>query len=395
MRVKTLVAALTLCATIGACDRGSDGPGLRLDVEGRAEVTGGGERPEVVEGRHTLQVGQKAKLVSGTAVVDLGGEAKVELRPGSELEAREADGGPGPGVRPAFVAGDFLVTAGSERVAVDASGATVRVLRGSAKVSRGLSLLTAVYQGSADVETGGRAITVPALRQVAVPAVGLVPGSASPLEPSPSDPWDLRFLAEAIELSEQLLARSRGFTGQLQGADGRSPAFFRQLLPGLATEPAFDVPAFNPQRPPGENLVGAAIAVEGRLGTFPERLANVFGFRDQGASWGLVALDQQVERLPLLEEVDGAIGRRAIVSPPPTAPPAPPPQVNAPTTPRTVPPRRTATATTTTTVAPPAPSTTPTTLPPGSTVNTGVPAVDETVNSVVDALSGLLRGLGR
>ncbi|HEX2118418.1 MAG TPA: hypothetical protein VHF91_04485, partial [Acidimicrobiales bacterium] len=35
----------------------------------------------------------------------------------------------------------------------------------------------------------------------------------------------------------------------------------------------------------------------------------MFAFRDQGASWGLVALDQGVTRVPLLEAVEEAVSR--------------------------------------------------------------------------------------
>ena len=74
-------------------------------------------------------------------------------------------------------------------------------------------------------------------------------------------------------------------------------------------EPAFSDASLDPQRSPWETLVGVAIAVEGKQTSFPERYAAVFTFRDEGASWGLVAADQRVTRSPLLRELDLAIGR--------------------------------------------------------------------------------------
>ena len=58
-----------------------------------------------------------------------------------------------------------------------------------------------------------------------------------------------------------------------------------------------------------DTLVGAAITLEGTRGTFAERWAAVFTFRDEGAEWGLVAMDQGVARVPLLNAIDAAISR--------------------------------------------------------------------------------------
>jgi hypothetical protein len=221
------------------------------------------------------------------------------------------------------------------------------------------------------------------------------------LEYVPSDDWDQRYLSDAIDLSNQLAARSDGFTAQLGATEGRSVNYFRDLVPALAAEPAFVASMVNPSRPPGETLVGAAIILEGKQGTFAERWGAVFGFRDQGAPWGLVALDQGVSRVGVLAVIEGAISRgpTSFAAGPPTRTPsslAPPSIGGSPattvaprTTPTTVRPR--AGATTTTTVAAAGATTTTTLARP---LNTGAPLVDETVNSLVNTLTGLLNSLG-
>jgi hypothetical protein len=79
------------------------------------------------------------------------------------------------------------------------------------------------------------------------------------------------------------------------------------VLPGLSDEPEFTVNLLAPGRPAGETLVGAALADLGDRGTFGERWRSVFGFRDAGAAWGLVALDQGVDRAPLLGAITQAV----------------------------------------------------------------------------------------
>src|SRR5207253_2242469 len=99
--------------------------------------------------------------------------------------------------------------------------------------------------------------------------------------------------------------------------------FYRRLLPDLAKQP-FDASLLDPNRMPGETLVGAAITLGGTRGDFRNRWESVFGFHDEGAPWGLVALAQGVDRTPLLATVDAAIGRVPGLAAQP-APPAPSP----------------------------------------------------------------------
>lgn len=388
---------------VAGCRRSSSSTAARLVVSGRADVIHPGEgRVEVTRSRN-LRVGDQVRVGEGTAQVRLPDDRNLELRLGSELELQAA--GSSTRTAPALTAGDALVTSRAKPVVLATTSGQVTV-SGAARVSRGVALLVAVYQGSSVLAADGRSIAVPALRQVAVPAVGTFPTRLSPLEYSAADPWDQRYLSDAIELGNQLTARSQGFSAQLAPTEGRTAAYFRALFPRLAAEPAFDAPLVNPTRAPGETLVGASITLEGTRGSFTQRWAAVFGFHDEGAPWGLVALDQGVRRVPLLETIEGAIGRgpATFAQPPPgTGPSSLPPPAGSGSTVPTTPARPTTTTTTTVRGRPGGSTATTTTVPasgppttvPSGPLNTGSPLIDDTVNSLVDTLTGLLHSLGQ
>ena len=387
-RRAVLAVVITMVSAIFAGCSGSAGePVARLSVDGLAEVSRQDENASNVEGNRSLRVGDRVLVREGTAMVRLGGDRQLELRKGSSIELVA---GPGESsVRTELLGGSVLATAGNQPVTVTSDGSELLVT-GTARVSRTLSLLVATYRGSTEITSGGRTMSVPAFRQVNVAAAGLLPNRPSPVEYVASDAWDQRLLSDAVNLGAQLGAKSRGFSSQPGAGDGRTPGYFRQLLPALAAQPEFDT-LLDASRPAGETLVGAAIVLESRRGTFADRWSGVFGFRGDGADWGFVAGDQGVDGSAVLNAVDAAIGRAPAplfaggTVPPTTRPPQqrpPPPR----TTPTTAPPRAPATATT---VAPPALPP----VPPGG-LNTGLPIVDETVTSLVDTLGGLLRGLG-
>lgn len=385
-RSAALVAVLAILVTVPAACSGSDEKAdARLSVQGVAEVNARGEGPSRVDGDRSLRAGDRVRVLAGTATVLLGGERQLELREGTTIELA---GEPQEPVRPELVGGPLLVTTAGQPVTVTSAGTEILVT-GATRVSRTPDLVVATYRGSTEVTADGRTMSVPAFRQTTVPVGGPSPDRPSPIEYLAADAWDQRLLGEAVDLGAQLLAKSRGFTSQSASGQNRTAADFRRLLPGLDAEPAFYT-LFDPARPAGETLVGASVALESRKGTFADRWANVFGFRGEGADWGFVAFDQGVDRSAVLRLIDGAIGRAptpvfagGTIPPTPRAPaptttprgrPSPPPTSRPPVS----------TATTLPSSAPP------TTQPP---LNTGTP-VDETVNSLLDALNGLLRGLG-
>jgi len=375
-----------MVAVATAACGGDDPTAARLRVTGVAEVSRPGEAGREVRDSRALRIGDRVRVREGTAEVRLAGNRRLELREGSVIELAA---GPGESVRPELAGGSLLVTVDGQPVTVTSSGTEVLVT-GSARLSRTLGLVVATYRRSTEVTSAGRGLSVPAYRQVNLPAAGLLPNRPSPLEYVATDPWDRRLLGEAMDLGAQLTAKSRGFTAQPGSGAERSAASFRRLLPELADEPALDG-LLDPARPAGETLVGAAIVLESRKGSFQERWASVFGFRGEGADWGLVAANHEVDGSAVLSAVDAAINRApapvfAGGTVPPTTtragPPRPTGRVRTPT------PASPSVSPTSTTIAPPPPP------PSGGAVNTGLPIVDQTVGSLVETLGGLLRGLG-
>jgi hypothetical protein len=277
-------------------------------------------------------------------------------------------------------AGDVLASSDDE-VAISVDETRVRVVAGSARASRDSGVEVAAYDADVEIDSAGQQRTVPALREMSVPALGRPPGAAQPFEYDASDPWDRRFLGEAIDLGQRLEALAAGYTQNLPALTLVDAAFFRQVLPGLADDPEFTDAILDPDQAVGETLIGAAIVDLGERGTFLERWQAVFEFRAAGAAWGLVALDQGVDRTPLLGSVTGAVdssplaiggGRSTTTTRPPSG-----------TTPTTA---------VTTTTTPPSSATTSTTLPsPGEPEPGGL--LSPVVDPVTDLLAGLVNGL--
>lgn len=384
IRWATLLAlpVVLVAAVVAALVHEDPAPGpaqARLEVDGRAVVTGPDGVDRVVTGEAVAAFGDRVVVADGTAVLTLGSGARYELRRrggvGSEVVVDR---------RPVLVAGDALV-GGAPRASVRVGPATV-VARGPVKVDAE-GEVASVYAGVASVDGMGEGSDVHGLRRLA-----LTPGArVEPVVFDGTDPWDRRFLGEAIAFGEQLEALARGYTRDLPPGAGRTEGFFRTVLPALAAERDFGADLLDPARPPGETLVGASIAVQGRRGSFRERWEQVFSFRAAGAAWGLVALDQRVSSAPVLETIEVAIAapRRAPArsdrAPTPTPAPA---RTPAPTTTRPVP----VPPPTSTTVPPVAP---PPSVPPEPEPEPGLlsPVLDP-VSELVEGLLGALLGGG-
>lgn len=317
MRRLAVAAGLVVLATGSSCRGHSLGRDeARLVISDKAQVERAGKPGwHSATGRVTLRTGDRVRVPAGSARLELAMDRTIELRKGSQMELR---------AQPVLLAGDALVDARSAPASIAAGGTDIRV-SGTSRLTRNPALVAASYVGSLELNSAGRGLRVPALRQAVVTAAGLIPDRPIPLAYDPADSWDRRLLGDAIDLGGELLARSRGLTAQLPPGEGRTTGFYRQLLPALAAERGFDQPLLDENRTPGETLVGAAIATEGRGAPFAVRWADVFAFRDQGAAWGVVALDQQVARDPLLPSLDVALGlatqslQAAAAAPPPSS----------------------------------------------------------------------------
>lgn len=382
------VLALAACSTGGGGSKGS------LTVSGQAEVASSGADWRPVTGTVKVGAGQQVRVLDGTAALTLGDNRLVTLRKGAQLQLVAPAGSGDP--RPTLVSGDALAEAGGTPLTINAGDTDVAVTGGAARVSRGLTVDVGAYTGSATLSSAGKQLVVPALHQASVPAVGLLPSRPAPLTYTAGDAWDERFLGDAIQLGDELAARSRGFTAQLREGEAESSAFYRDLIPALAGQA--DVDSSLPSaggRTPGETLVGLAITAEGTRGSFADRLHEVFDFHDEGAAWGVVALDQGVTRVKVLGAVDDAIGRGpSLAAEAPVAVTAAPSRSSrSASAAAPVSPSSSASSSAAAPVAPtPASSSKEENTGP---LRTGIPLLDGTVNNLVDVLSGLLGALGR
>lgn len=347
----TVVVVILLAGIVAVVIHSEDGPGpaqASLEVDGRSVVTAADGTTETVTGRVTVSFGDVVAVEEGTAVLELAAGQRYELRAGavdSEVEV---------GAPPILLAGDALVSAGfPARMTYETTTVSAQ---GALKLVAGVPSAVA-YAGRARISGAGPLDQVMGLRQVV-----LTPSATpEPLVYDATDAWDRRFLGAAIAFGERLEAIARGYTGDLQSGDNRSVNFFESIIPALAAEREFTEDLLDPQRPAGETLIGAAIAVQGRIGTFRERWEAIFAFREAGAAWGLVALDQGVSSAPVLDTIELAIAESPLA-------PVPPPQTTAPPTTPTQPPitapAPTDTTTTTTTAPPTAPPPPPPEQPP-------------------------------
>ena len=314
-----LVALLAVVVTLAAagCSDSKVRAGevsVIVDPGSRVLLAERGEGLRLAEGRRTLHRGAQVKVLTGSASVTLDDGARLEVRKGSEVAL---------GAPIALVAQDLLVTSGSRPVKVSAAGSQVTV-DGVAQVSRDLAVSASTYRGTATLRSAARSLTIPALREAAVPSLGVLQIEPDAIDYDSADAWDRRFLGAAIDLGDELEAKSEGFTRSLDPGEGRTPGFYRVLLPELEREPAFGEELLSPGLEPGDALIGATIAVSGKIGSFASRWAGVFAFRDKGARWGLVALDQQVNDIQgLVNSVDAAIGRQSFAFAPTPGPSAP------------------------------------------------------------------------
>ena len=378
------VAALVAVGPIAACtDDDPDEGEAVLEVDGTATIArqDGGE-DTVTDDEAGVATGDTVTLDEGTGRLDLAGDTVLELRAGDD-EGQDTVVVMGP--VPVLEAGDLLVTA-PDGLEVSAAETRLAIEGGSARLRHTADVEAAAYDTSVQLDSAGQERTVPALREIQIPALGLPPEAPRPLRYDPSDAWDRRFLAEAIDLGERLEALAAGYTQNVDDDEARTPTFYKEVLPGLTDEVEFTIDLLDRDRPPGETLVGAAITDLGKRGTFAQRWASVFTFRDEGAAWGLVALDQGVDRGPLLGAVTDAVDSS--------------PLALGPTNPSRRPGRGSTTATSS--VPPTSAPSTPTTRP--SSPTTTVPPDDEEedglltplrplLDPVGDLLAGLLDGL--
>lgn len=392
MRRIVLVVAALVVLSLTACSDDGPGPGeARLQLDGEAAIERADGDREVVTGSSDLRDGDRVSIIEGRGELLLPGGTRLELRDGVGDAAATSVV---VGEVPVLEAGELLVAA-PESIVVAVDGTDVTVVEGVARLQRDFGMAVASYDAAVSLDSAGVARDVPALRQMAVPALGRPPQLPRPLAVDESDPWDRRLLGAAIELGNQLDTLATGLTDNLPEGGGRTPGFFRLVLPGLDDEADFTADLLDLDRAPSETLIGAAITDLGQRGQFLSRWNEVFEFRDAGAAWGIVALDQAVRSAPLVGTVEEALSAAladatfalppgstpATPAPPPTTAPADPldPPVGEPPSSGTPPP--------TTAPPPPPPTTTPEPEP------LAPPLLDPLVEPVTGLLGDLVEGL--
>lgn len=374
VRVVAVCLAMVV-ALLPACSDSVDSDEARLTVSGIVTLTppDGGER--TIDRGQTVDFGDVINVVEGTASIELANGDRYELRAGRDgaRSTRFEVGEP-----PRLLAGEVLISDSFPAVAL--VGDTTITARGPTRIHAEVPSVTS-FAGETQIGGVANVTQVQGLRTVVLEA----DATQRPLQIDIADPWDRRYLEDVYAFGQRLEALSLGYTADLQSNTEATAAFFSSVLPELGRESEFTDDLLTPGRPAGETLVGAAIVLTGQDGTFRERWVSVFAFRDQGASWGLVAADNGVRSAPVADSIEVAVGASPLSGDPPvsttttTAPDEPDVPVDTPES--TVPP----------TTAPP------TTIPPTSPPTTE-PEPDGVLGGVLtpvgDLLDGILEALG-
>jgi hypothetical protein len=246
-------------------------------------------------------------------------------------------------------------------------------VNGIARVRQGLSLEIEVYRGGALVRTATQTLGVPRLRRAIVAGRG-GPASVSiaPLILSATDQWDRKFLGEALELDAALSARSRGLTMQIAGGG-------LDLMDQIIARTGWTKLTPLPDQPIGELLVAAELARAANLDD--DAMADALQLRADGASWGLIALEQGVHSLPpSIEGLDRVVV--PTIAPDVVVPLAPETKTSPAPTPTTTPTLKTRITVPTVKAQPPV------TVPPEPTPSNPVSGLVDTVDNLVGGLLG-------
>jgi hypothetical protein len=267
LRRGLLVAAVALSlGPIAACHDDEPKRGeARIDVDGKAAVERQDGDDETITEDDRLRVGDRITIEEGDAVLHLPNGTSLELRTGRG-DADDTILVMGP--KPVLEAGDLLVITDDE-LTVDVADTDVTVSSGAARLSRGVGLTAGSYTADLHLDSAGATRDLGELRQLSVATLGQPSSEPAPLVLDSADPWDRRFLGDAIDLGRRLEAVSNGFTASLPAGQGGTAAFFTSVLPGLADEPSFTADLIDRDRPAGETLVGAAIADLGQRAPSP------------------------------------------------------------------------------------------------------------------------------
>jgi hypothetical protein len=295
----TVMVAGLVVAAVDNVDHSSVKEGTaRLEATGLVEVSVSGAPFVRASHGRTLGARDQVRVIDGSAILQLPHNSKIELRSGSAVTINGA-AEPEIGLND----GDLLVDTGrGDTLSVD-GGTSLIAVAGSAKLRRGVSLAAGVYDGTARFQHNDQGLTIPQYRQAAVVGTGIMPQAPEPLSLSASDEWDRRELGPVMALDEQLTLFAHSFEADAPASP--APEFYKDISPAVAQLPI--TPDLLGGRAPGENLIGFTLVGLDK-GDFLARFQQVFGFRSQGASWGLVAADRNINATPVLNDLEEALG---------------------------------------------------------------------------------------
>lgn len=209
--MKRAVAVLLVLAA-GACSR-TPTPGageLRVvPLGGEVSLIDGGETSTLDEAT-TVDAGIGLLTgPDGRAEVQFPGGRSLELAPGAQVQLEEGES--------EVARGSVLARTDGTGMNVRAGGAQIEASDAVFRVDRDVSVILAVYRGSAAVLGAG--VEVPSLSEVTVLPNGSVSEGFKPLQVRPNDEWDIELLGQAIDLGFRLLNLERGLARQLPRND--------------------------------------------------------------------------------------------------------------------------------------------------------------------------------
>ena len=120
-----LSASVLLAGGVAGCTRSSTPVAGRITVDGQAEISRPGEDRRELTGSRGLEVGDRVRMLRGTAVIRLPDDRRLELRLGTDVELSAVN--EEKQVRPELIGGDLLVVSDDTPLAVRVASADVAV----------------------------------------------------------------------------------------------------------------------------------------------------------------------------------------------------------------------------------------------------------------------------
>lgn len=290
---RAIVAALLLAFAGTACGAArASGVFTASDVEGAVEVRAGGDWEPLSDGR-TVAASEEVRTGPGGSVTLEADGTRYELG-GDTWMIVGADAG--------ATAKTGSLLAESERpIVVGDGGGVTATGPGAFRLDYGRRV--ASYRGTIAIEGTSGNIDLPPLREL---TLGLAVSDVRLMVLDEGDRWDRRYLADAIEIDRSLAPYERSFDVNAGVARPTlefigtyvDPNAIGFLAPLLGTRLS--------RTGPFDALVSLLIAIEhanvaGK--PLPESFSDVLDLREQGATFGVVALALSVEPGPLLRRV--------------------------------------------------------------------------------------------